>query len=193
MRLHRAFLPAALAVALSACFGGKTPAALLTLTPQAPPSANLARAANAGETVTVEVPIVPQELNQIRVPALESPGVVTYIEDLQWVDRPNRLFQQLMTETIKRTTARVVLDPKQSTLDPGLKVEGTLHRFGFDVATQQVIVIYDATLSTAGGTRVETRRFEATAPANGTAASVGPALNQAANSVALQAARWIGG
>ena len=48
-------------------------------------------------------------------------------------------------------------------------------------------------LSTAGGNRVDTRRFTATAPADGTAASVGPALNRAANQVALDVAKWIGG
>ena len=78
-------------------------------------------------------------------------------------------------------------------LDPGLRVTGTLERFGYDVASGQVIVIFDASLSTGGGARVETRRFEATAPADGTAATVGPAINQAANAVALQAAQWIGG
>ncbi|MEA3081622.1 MAG: cholesterol transport system auxiliary component, partial [Sphingomonadales bacterium] len=40
--------------------------------------------------------------------------------------------------------------------------------------------------------RVETRRFTATAPSDGTAASVGPALNRAANQVALDVAKWIG-
>jgi cholesterol transport system auxiliary component len=48
-------------------------------------------------------------------------------------------------------------------------------------------------MTTAGGTRVETRRFEARAPADGTASTVGPALNDAANQVAAQVAQWIGG
>jgi cholesterol transport system auxiliary component len=99
----------------------------------------------------------------------------------------------LLTETVKRTTARVVLDPRQASLDPGLRVTGTLERFGYDTPTASVIVTYDATLSSTGGTRVETRRFTATAPADGTPASVGQALNVAANDVAAQAAKWIGG
>ena len=37
-------------------------------------------------------------------------------------------------------------------------------RFGYDAATGQVSVVYDAALSTAGGGRVETRRFVASAP-----------------------------
>jgi cholesterol transport system auxiliary component len=55
------------------------------------------------------------------------------------------------------------------------------------------VVTYDGSLSTAGGTRVETRRFTATAPADGTAATVPAALNRAANQVALDVAKWVGG
>jgi cholesterol transport system auxiliary component len=55
-----------------------------------------------------------------------------------------------------------------------------------------VIVQFDGALSTAGGNRVETRRFTASVPADGTAATVGPALNRAANQVATEVAGWIG-
>ena len=194
MRAIRLVAPLVLLAGLGGCFGGsKVPPTLLTLTPQAAAPAELVRSAAAAQAVTIDVPIIPEELDQVRVPALERPGAITYIEDLQWVDRPNRMFQQLLTETVKRTTTRVVLDPRQSVLDPGLRVSGTLQRMGYDVASGQVIVIYDAALSTAGGSRVETRRFQASTPADGTAATVGPALNQAANQVALQVAGWVGG
>ena len=194
MQFVRLALPAVAALALSACLGGaKPPPTLLTLSPQAQPVPDLARSANAGEAVTVMVPVISKEIRQIRVPALEGPGQVTYIKDLQYVDTPDRLFQQLLTETLKRTTNRVVLDPDQPALDPGLRVTGTLERFGYDAQSGEVVVIYDAALSIAGGARVETRRFRAAAPADGTAATVGPAINQAANQVALQAAQWIGG
>jgi cholesterol transport system auxiliary component len=56
-----------------------------------------------------------------------------------------------------------------------------------------VIVAYNASLSTGGGAQVQTRRFVASAPADGTGASVGPALNRAANQVAMEVAKWIGG
>jgi cholesterol transport system auxiliary component len=193
MRAVRLFLPVVAALSLSACLGGgKPPRTLLTLTPQAAP-VQIVRSATAGEAVTIDVPVIGKEIRQVRVPALEGPGRVTYIEDLQYVDTPDRLFQQLLTETVKRTTRRVVLDPNQSALDPGLHVTGTLERFGYDVQSGQVVVVFDATLSTQGGARVEARRFEAMSPADGTAATVGPAINQAANAVALQAAQWIGG
>jgi len=111
---------------------------------------------------------------------------------LQLVDTPAKLFQGLLEETVRRTTNRVVLGPSQTTLDPGLTVAGELQRFGYDASTGQVVVTYDGSLSAAGGARVETRRFTATVPADGTAASVGPALNQAANQVAQDVAKWIG-
>jgi len=125
------------------------------------------------------------------VPALEGPGQVTYIKNLQYLESPDRLFQQLLSETVKRLTNRVVIDPRQTGIDPGTRVSGVLERFGYDTASGQVIVTYDAT-ATRGAT-VQTRRFTATAPADGTAATVGPAINAAANNVATQVARWIGG
>ena len=122
-----------------------------------------------------------------------GPTAVAYIKDLQWVESPDRLFQDLLQETVIRTTGRVVLDPRQSALDPGGHLTGTLTRFGYDTQSGTVVVRYDGALSTGGGTRVQTRRFEASVPADGTAATVGPALNAAANRVAMDVSRWIGG
>ena len=103
------------------------------------------------------------------------------------------LFQGLVAETVRRTTSRVVLDPAESTLDPGLLVTGELRRFGYDAQAGQVVVQYDGALATAGSNQVQTRRFTATAPSDGSAGSIGPALNRAANQVALDVAKWIGG
>jgi cholesterol transport system auxiliary component len=190
---------AALALAMGGCSlgslmggGGKAPPTLLRLSPEAAPVA-IQRSASAGEAVTVAVPIVAKELRTTRIPAQVSPYDVQYLTNPQWVDTPDRLFQRLLAETIRRTTNRVVLDPNQTTLDPGLVVNGVLQRFGYDASTGQVVVTYDGSLSTAGGTRVETRRFTATAPADGTAATVPAALNRAANQVALDVAKWVGG
>ena len=196
-KMLRVSAAAALAIALGGCAllggGPKPPPWLLTLEPSAPAPAAIARSANAGEAVTIEVPVVPKELRTTRVPAQVGETAVAYIKDLQWVDTPDRLFQDLLEETVTRTTNRVVLDKNQSTLDPGLTVSGRLSSFGYEAGQGTVLVQYDAALSTGGGTRVETRRFEARAPADGTATTVGPALNTAANQVALQVAQWIGG
>ena len=189
----------ALAGALSACSlggllgGGKTPTTLQTLTPEAADPGALARAVNAGQAVTIGTPTVPKELRTVRVPAQISATDIQYVTGLQWVDTPDKLFQDLLEETVRRTTNRVVLDPNQPSLDPGLVVTGQLQRFGYDTASGQAVVVYDASLSTEGGSRVEARRFTASAPADGSGASVGPALNHAANEVAAEVAKWIGG
>jgi cholesterol transport system auxiliary component len=198
--LLRCTAPLALGLAISACSvssmlggGGKPPLTLLTLTPDAPAPATLVRAANAAEAVTIATPVIAKELRTTRVPAQVGPSDVQYIKGLVWVDTPDRLFKDLLAETLRRTTGRVVLDSRQSGLDPGLVVSGQLQRFGYDVAARSVIVQYDGALSTQGGTRVETRRFEARVPADGTALTVGPALNSAASQVAREVAGWIGG
>ena len=187
---------AALALALSGCAllgGGKAPAWLLALTPEAPAPADLTRVGSAGNTVTINVPVIAKELRTTRVPVQIGPTAVQYVKDLTWVDTPDRLFQALLAETVRRTTNRVVLDGNQTALDPGMRITGQLNRYGYDEAAQAVIVQYDAARSAGGGAQVETRRFEAQVPATGDAASVGPALNRAANQVALEAAHWIGG
>jgi cholesterol transport system auxiliary component len=199
MRLLLRTSAIALAVSLSGCSiggllggGGKPPLSLVTLTPEAAEPAQIARSAAAGQAVTIGIPTVPKELSAVRVPVQLGPTDVQYVANLQLIDTPDRLFQGLLAETVRRTTNRVVLDSGQTNLDPGVTVTGQLQRFGYDASTGQVVVTYDGSLSTAGGSRVETRRFTATAPADGTAATVGPALNRAANQVATQVAGWIG-
>jgi cholesterol transport system auxiliary component len=190
--------PVALALAVSACAGllgggGKPPPWLLTLTPQAPAPGSIARTAGPGEAVTIELPVVPKEIRVNRVPVHEGPIAIAYVKDLTWVDTPDKLFQDLLAETVTRTTNRVVLDPRQSSLDPGVTVTGNLSRFGYDAQEGMVVVRYDAAMARAGGTAVATRRFEAREPADGTAGSVAPAINAAANRVAIEVAQWIGG
>ena len=197
--LSRVVAPAMLALAIGGCSlggmlggGGKAPATLLTLTPEAPPTGEFTRSANAGQAVTIGTPVISKELRTVRIPVRISPTDVQYVTDAQWVDTPDRLFGGLLAETIRRTTNRVVLDPALTGLDPGLIVSGELQSFGYDAATRQAVVRFDGALSTAGGTRVETRRFEATVPSDGSAASIGPALNRAANEVATKVATWVG-
>lgn len=200
MRLLKRAGPAiALLAALGGCSlgglvgGGKPPTSLVTLTPEAPEPAQMTRSAAAGLAVTITTPTVRKELAVVRVPVQLSPTSIQYVANLQLVDTPDRLFRGLLEETVRRTTNRVVLDPSQTTLDPGVTVTGELQRFGYDVAGSQVVVTFDASMSGAGGKGVQTRRFTTSAPADGTAATVGPALNRAANQVALDVARWIGG
>ena len=195
MMMHRLAAAVAITLSLGGCAllgGGKAPKNLMTLNSTAPDPGPITRSANAGQSVTIEAPVVAKEIRTTRVAAMSGETTVAYIKDLTLVDTPDKLFKNLVAETVLRTTNRVVLDSKQSTLDPGLIVSGRLTNFGYEAGQGSVLVRYDSALSAAGGTRVETRRFEARVPADGTAATVGPALNQAANQVALQVAQWIG-
>jgi len=196
-RTLRLAAPNEVALSLSACAGllgggGKAPPWLLTLTPQAPAPESIARTAQPGEAVTIELPVVPKEIRTNRVPVHSGPIAIAYVKDLTWVDTPDKLFQNLLTETVMRTTNRVVLDPKQSSLDPGVTITGNLSRFGYDAQEGAVIVRYDAAKTRAGGKAVETRRFEARETADGSASSVAPAINAAANRVAIDVAQWVG-
>jgi cholesterol transport system auxiliary component len=173
--------------------GGKPPTYLVTLSPEAPEPAQMVRSASAGQAVTIGTPSTAKELRTVRVPVQVNPTDIQYVANLQLVDTPDRLFADLLSETVRRTTNRVVLDPRQSNLDPGVAVTGELQRFGYDTASGQVVVQFDGSMIAAGSNGVQTRRFTATAPADGTAATVGPALNRAANQVAQQVAQWIGG
>lgn len=181
--------------ALSGCinFGSEPPPYLLTLTSAATVPAATSRTAAAGEAITVVTPTVPQALATARVPVVSNGTAIAYVKDAQWVDTPNALFGRLLSETIAARTGRVVLDPRQFSFDPGIRLTGQLQSFGVDSDSMEAIVLYDAALAR-GADRVETRRFEARVPvAVVETAAVGTALNQAANQVATDVAAWIGG
>ena len=173
--------------------GGKVPPTFQTLTSDAPDPGSIARNASAGQAVTIATPVTSNQLKTLRVPVQVSPTDVQYVTNLEWVDTPDRLFQNLLEETVRRTTNRVVINPSQAGLDPGTVVQGELERFGYDAQSGQVVVAYNTSMSSPDGAQVQTRRFVATAPSDGTGPSVGPALNHAANAVAQQVAQWIGG
>lgn len=183
----------AASLALSGCFGGaKVPDRLMTLSPTQTRAAATTRIAGEGEAITVVPPNMPRELQTLRVPVHESEIAVSYLKGAQWVEQPDALFARLLSETIAATTGRVVLDPSQFTFDPGQRLTGTLQRFGYDAPSAEVVAIYDATLARTGG-GVVTRRFAARVPvAAPDAASVAPALNEAANRIAVEVAAWVG-
>lgn len=196
MRRERHLLVAALALplALSGClsFGAKPPPTLMRLTATEARSATASRTAAAGSTITVVVPTVAQELRTPRVPVRTGQTQVAYIKNAQWVEMPSALFGRLLSETIAAKTGRVVLDPKQFTFDPGVRLTGTLETFGIQSDAMEAVAVYDAALAR-GADAIESRRFEARVPVAAIdAASAGPALNQAANQIAAEVATWVG-
>ena len=183
------------ALLLGGCglLGGKVPPVLMALSPSASVPVQTNRSAATGDTITVVEPSLTQEINTNRVPVRSGGIAIAYVEDAQWVDTPNALFRDLLSETIAARTGRVVLSDQQRTLDPGARLTGQLLAFSVDADRSDVVVTFDAALLRAGGTRVETRRSEARVPvATIDRASVSAALNQAANQVAGDIATWIG-
>lgn len=193
--MTRTLLALAAAISLGGCisFGAEPPPTLLTLTATARIAPGTTATAESGKTVTVLVPRVSQALATNRVPVQASPTSIAYVKDAQWVETPNRLFQQLLSETIEAQTGRQVLSPRQFAHDPGIRVSGQLSNFGVDAASRSAVVTYDAAISRSEGAATETRRFEARVPVSKIDAdTVAAALNQAANQVAADVATWIG-
>ncbi|MDF7776168.1 ABC-type transport auxiliary lipoprotein family protein [Sphingomonas sp. AOB5] len=194
MKTH-ALLALPLALGLSACisFGAKPPPSLLTLQHAATIPAGEVQNSGTSPTITIGVPVVPQELATSRVPVRSGGVAIAYVKDAQWVEMPSRLFARLLADTVTVRTGRVVLSGRQSQVDPGAQLTGELRSFGVDAGTNEAVVIYDATLVRGNAAVFEKRRFEARVPVSVIEATpVGVALNQAANQIAEQVADWVG-
>ena len=182
-----------LAVLTGACLGGgAAPAELLTLTPTEvlPPGAT--RTASPADTLAVLTPSVPRAVNTRRIPVYVNPITIEYLVGATWVEEPNELFRRLLAETIAARTGRLVLDPNNFTQAAGATLSGQLLQFGFEPGRMEVVVAYEGALSR-GQQSLQTQRFEARVPVTTQdAATIAPALNQAANQLAEQVAAWIG-
>lgn len=185
-----AALAAALALGGCISFGEEPPKRLLSLTATETVAPGTARTIAAGEAITVLWPSVPADLETVRVPVQANANEVAYVKDAQWTEPPNRLFARLLAEVVEARTGRPVLSGRQFAFDPGERVSGTLLRFGVDAPSQSVVVTFDAVA--ARGADIRTRRFETRVPVGRIdAPSVGAALNQAANQVAVEIADWL--
>lgn len=183
-------------------FGAEPPASLLTLTPNTAIAVGETSSSATARSITISVPVVPQELAALRVPVRSGATSVAYLKDALWVEAPNRLFARLVSDTITARTGRVVLSVRQSLSDPGARLGGELRHFGIDATSKEAVVTFDATLvrdrpAAVAGSRpalaYEKRRFEARVPVAAIApAAAGAALNTAANQVAVQVADWVG-
>ena len=191
--LRTALLPATLALALAGCISltPDPPDSLLTLTPARTAPAGATAAGDAASAIAVIEPGADQRLNVVRVPVQTSDSTLAYLQDAVWVEKPTRLFQQLLTETIRAGGSRLVVGEGDFGYAASTKLSGRLLDMGFDASSGSVVVRFDAVLQTPDG-KVQTKRFEnrvtGVAP---DAVSVGPALNQAANAVAGEVADWV--
>lgn len=181
-----------LPVAGCVSFGAEPPEQLLTLTPTSAAPAGASTTGQAATALAVIEPDAGQRLAVTRVPVQVTDSTLAYLKDAVWVEKPARLFQRLLSETIRARGSRLVVDEGELGYAAATKLSGRLLDMGYDVASGSALVRYDAILQTPDG-EVRTRRFEsrvAGVPAE--AAAVAPALNQAANEVAADVAEWIG-
>ena len=198
--LHRPLLILPLLALVASCgplvqIGGNTPRpeSLYTLT--APPPAAVPAGLNPidmKQAVTVDIPAVPGVLQTLRIPVWVSDTSIQYLTGAQWAEQPNRLFQRLLSDTLTANGVGVV-DQRSSGQTGGRRLTGQLLLFGVDVrGAQQVHVRYEAQL--AGPDGVRQRRFEREVPLTQVAGpEAAVALNQAANAVAADVARWVNG
>ncbi len=181
-----------LVMALGACvsFGGKAPPSMLVLTSDNIVSAGSARMASSAETLVIQTPAVPRKLDTNRVPVQINASSIAYLKDAFWADKPARLMQSLLVETLSAKSSNLVLNEVDAGGKASIYLSGSLLEFGIDAATNEAVVVYDAVKITRGNP-TEKRRFEARRPLSVVApAQAGEALNAAANDVAVQIASW---
>jgi len=193
MTLRKWPVLAALMLALPGCIslGGTPPESLLTLSPQA--RAPVGSGVSEGERPVIAVLTfdTPAKLDVLRVPVAVSDTELAYLQEAFWVEKPARLFRQLVGETIRARGTAMVIDGDGTTALATMTLRGTLIDMGYEASQSAVVVRFDAVRVGDDG-KVATRRFEARetgVQAEGKA--VGAALNRAANTVAAEVADWV--
>lgn len=190
----RIALIAAAPLLLAGCIslGGKVPDTLISLTAVTQVPAGGSIGGRADDALLVLDPETDRRLDVQRVPVRIDDSSIAYLKDAMWVEKPARQFRQLLAETIRAKTGRLVLEGGETEAIARHTLSGRLIEMGYDARSRSVTVTYDA-VRTAKGGGVEARRFTGRIPTvEAEAGSVGRALNQAANDVAIQVADWIG-
>lgn len=182
--------------ALSACVslggGGKVPPTLLTMTPAQTAAAGASAQGTPASAIVVLEPETDRRLAVQRVAVQVDPSNVAYLKDAMWVERPSRLFRDLLAETIRAKTGRLVFTGAEASSAGALRLSGRLLDAGYDAASGAAVLRYDAIRENANG-KIETKRFAASVPVSKADGEVvGPALNRAANEVAGEVAEWVG-
>lgn len=172
--------------------GGKPPKLLVGLTAEQTAAAGAMTGGQTSDALVVLDPEAARKLDVLRIPVQVDDTSIAYLTDATWVERPARLFRQLLAETIRSRGKRFVLESVDAASANKATLSGRLVDMGFDARSQSVVVRFDALRSDGTGA-VTTRRFEAIVPGiAATSEAVAPALNRAANDVARQVADWVG-
>lgn len=193
---------ASLSLAACVSLGGDAPEKLITLTADAPlqlgtdsrQSGGNSGVVNEGtlaDAIAIQVPNAPQRLNVNRVPVRVNASSLAYLADAFWVEKPNKLFQRVLEETIRAKGGRLVVSGGDAQYAAATQLSGELSAMDYDVTASSVTVRFDAMLEKPDG-RILTKRFEnvqiGVLPE---VDFVAPAMNKAANAVAAEVADWV--
>lgn len=189
----RVMTATAATLALAGCLslGPKVPDQLINFTPREVAAPGTSSSGAVTDAIFVFEPEVEDRLDVNRLPVQIDATSVAYLEDATYVDRPARLFQHLVAETLRARRGGLVVEGE----DPGITVRtrlyGRLVEAGYDVRTSSVVFTYDAVAVSPDGT-MRQRRFGSTIPGIAAeAAAVAPAMNEAANNVAGEVSGWL--
>ncbi len=193
-RLRNSLCLMMVTASLAACvsFGPKAPPTLLVLTASSGVQSGATQSGSPANALIVLQPEASRKIDTTRVPVQIDASNIAYLKDALWADKPARMMQMLLMETISAKTGRLVLNE----VDAGGKAQqflsGSLMEFGIDSASMQAVVVYDA-VKLVRGQVVEKRRFEAREAVSAIEPGLaGAALNRAANTVAAEMAAWVG-
>jgi len=173
--------------------GGEPPEQLVTFTARETPVAGTASSGEVRDAIVVFEPEVEDRLDVNRVPVKVDATGVAYLQEAIYVDRPARLFQHLLAETLRARKGGLVIEGE----DPGVlvstRIYGRLMEAGYDAQAASVSVVYDAVAVAPDGTMRQRRFGQTVTGIAPEAAAVAPALNDAANDVAADVASWLTG
>ncbi|MDR2856229.1 MAG: ABC-type transport auxiliary lipoprotein family protein [Novosphingobium sp.] len=185
-------LAALLLLAGCVSLGGKVPRQLIALTARNIAPAGTMAGGQVGDTLVVLDPDADRRIDVQRVPVQIDESTVAYLKDATWIERPTHQFRRLLAETIRARGKRMVAEGSDLDGRGHATLSGRLLDMGYDARSQSVVVRYDAIRRDDAGA-IQSRRFEAVVPGVApNVRAVAPALNTAANDVAVQVADWIG-
>ena len=193
MKMKKLLIALPLVYMLSSCVSignSEAPSSFLVLTASNSVSADQITTADAKNTIVVSVPDTPRKLATNRIPVQINDSSIAYIQNAFWADKPAKLMQQLISETLS-ANGHFVAENAQNSSKAKQIISGSLDEFGVVENGPYAIVRFDAVKSN-GGSVIEKRRFEARQDISLIDANeAGAALNQAANQVAAQIADWV--
>jgi cholesterol transport system auxiliary component len=189
----RGAMIAAATVSLAGCIslGTEVPDELFRLTAEEHADVGSEASGQLGDAIVVLDPETDRSLDVLRIPVRVDDSSLAYLKNASWVEKPARQFRDLLAETLRAETGKLVVEGGDFEETGKTLIGGRLLRMGYDVPSQAVIVRFDAIRREREG-EIVTRRFEAVVNGIGPkAGEVGPALNRAANDVARQVADWV--